>query len=476
MRRPCPLTPRLRPLTPRHPLAIAVALASVLAACGHAYRPEAQTPTPGRLVLRHSVDAQPASASPWPAYHNTPNHDGVSPGTPPVSTLHRAWQTKLGGAVYAAPVVVDGRVIVADEHDSVYALAPRTGRILWRTRLGTPVPASALPCGDINPLGITGTPVYDPATGLVYVVAEVTGYHHVLYGLNPANGAVDVRVDADPPDNDPAALQQRGALAVDAGRVYVPYGGLAGNCGAYRGAVVGVPATGAGPEISFTVPTTRQGGISSANGVEISGGWLYVAVGNGAATAASGPYDDSDSVLRLSAGLVLESLFAPATWAADNSGGLDLGSSGVALLADGRAVVDGTGGVAYLLATPDLGGIGHPLATLSGCTAFGGTAVWGDVAYEACTQGLEAMRAGPGRTLTRLWQAPAGVDGPAVLGGGAVFSLQLATGRLVALSRATGAVLGSVAVGPLPHFATPALDGPWAFIPTLHGVTGVSGL
>lgn len=461
---------------PRRPVAVAVALAGVLAACGHTYRPEAQTPAPGRLVLRHPVDAQPASASPWPAYHNTPNHDGVSPGTPPVSTLRRAWATKLGGAVYAAPLVVDGRVIVASEDDSVYALAPTTGRVLWRTRLGTPVPASALPCGDINPLGITGTPVYDPQTGLVYAVAEQTGYHHVLYGLNPATGAVEVRVDADPPDNDPAALQQRGALAVAAGRVYVPYGGLAGDCGDYRGAIVGVPATGAGPEISFTLPTTRQGGIWNPNGVESAAGWLYVAVGNGAATAANGPYDDSDSVLRLSPGLVLESLFAPASWAADNAGDLDLGSSGVALLADGRAVVDGKGGIAYLLATPDLGGIGHPLARLSGCTAFGGTAVWGDTAYEACTQGLEAMRAGPGPTLTELWRAPAGVDGPAVLGGGAVFALELATGRLAALSRATGAVLASVAVGPLPHFATPALDGPWAFVPTLHGVTGVSGL
>ena len=51
------------------------------------------------------------------------------------------------------------------------------------------MPQSSLPCGNIDPLGITGTPVYDPATGLVFAVAEVTGPAHILVGLNVTTGA-----------------------------------------------------------------------------------------------------------------------------------------------------------------------------------------------------------------------------------------------------------------------------------------------
>ena len=61
------------------------------------------------------------------------------------------------------------------EGDSLYALSLRTGQVQWRINVGEPVPLSELPCGNIDPLGITGTPVYDPGTGLAFAVAEVAG-------------------------------------------------------------------------------------------------------------------------------------------------------------------------------------------------------------------------------------------------------------------------------------------------------------
>jgi outer membrane protein assembly factor BamB len=101
--------------------------------------------------------------------------------------------------VYGQPLVVGDRVLVATEADSLYALSLRTGQVQWRANVGEPVPLSELPCGNIDPLGITGTPVYDPGTGLVYAVAEVTGPAHLLVGVEVDSGRVRVRRRADAP-------------------------------------------------------------------------------------------------------------------------------------------------------------------------------------------------------------------------------------------------------------------------------------
>ena len=167
----------------------------------------------------------------------------------------------LDGAVYGQPLLVGNLVIAATENDSIYGLDQATGRVIWRRHVGTPVPLSDLPCGNIDPLGITGTPVYNPASGLVYAVAETTGYHHVLVGVSVRDGAVRVERDIPTPDGQPRYDQQRPALTIAAGRVYVAFGGLSGDCGPYRGSVVGIPLSGAGPLISYVVPTPREGAV-----------------------------------------------------------------------------------------------------------------------------------------------------------------------------------------------------------------------
>ena len=183
--------------------------------------------------------AVPAAA--WPEYGQNAGRAGVAAGLPAAGPLSQRWAAHLDGAVYGQPLVVGGTVIAATENDTVYALNESTGTVTWHTHLGTPVPLSSLPCGDIDPLGITGTPVYDENNGLVYAVAETTGYHHVLFGLAVSNGAVKVQREIPVPGN-PAAFQQRPGLAIDGGRVYAAFGGLYGDCGQYIGMVVGVPA------------------------------------------------------------------------------------------------------------------------------------------------------------------------------------------------------------------------------------------
>src|SRR5258708_15222163 len=119
---------------------------------------------------------------------------------------------------------------------------------MWQKTLGDPVDSSSLPCGNVNPItGITGTRVADPATGRLYVVAYLRSHHHMLFALRLVDGSVVWQLDGDPPGSDPTVQQQRGALALGSGLVYVPFGGLLGDCGHYHGHVAAVRCAGGLP-------------------------------------------------------------------------------------------------------------------------------------------------------------------------------------------------------------------------------------
>jgi outer membrane protein assembly factor BamB len=376
----------------------------------------------------------------------------------------------LDGAVYAEPLVVNGTVFAATEGDSVYAVDPGSGAILWRRNLGTPVPLSTLPCGNIDPLGITGTPAYDSVTGSIFAVAEVTGPQHILFALDPATGAVLWSRAVDLAGDDPRTHQQRPALAVANGYVYIGFGGLAGDCGQYVGEEVGVPANGVGATISYRVPTSREGAIWSTGGPVIdAAGNLYVSVGNGASRTT---YDGSDSVLELSPTLQLVSFFAPSTWAADNATDADLGSLSPVLVPGGRVFIAGKSGTGYVLNQGSLGGIGGQVSSATVCTGFGGAAQNGGTIYLPCSGSLREVRVGTDGSLTPGWQSGA-AGGPPVIGGGAVWSVNTGTGILVALDPATGAVLGSIAVGAVPHFVSPTLWQARILVGTMAGISSV---
>ncbi|HVT69794.1 MAG TPA: PQQ-binding-like beta-propeller repeat protein, partial [Trebonia sp.] len=390
----------------------------------------------------------------------------------------------LDGAVYGQPLVVGGDVLAATENDSVYAIDRATGKTVWRAHLGTPVPQQDLNgCGNIFPLGITGTPVYDQGNGLVYAVAETTGYQHVLFGLSAADGAVRVRRDIDlaTAANQPAYNQQRPALAIDDGRVYAAFGGLFGDCGAYIGSVVGVPLSGSGPLISWHVPTSREGAIwGTAGPVTGPDGNLWVSAGNGAAGPGDA-YDGSDSVTELTPGLQRAGYFAPATWASDNASDLDLGSTQPALAAGNTAFVMGKGAAGYLLDTTSLGGVGGQRAEQSICNARGAAAVSGSTVYEPCQDGGMAAIAvnAAAKEIRVLWRGPADADGSPVIGGGAVWVTAYSGtgGTLYELNPATGAVRQQLSIGAgLPHFSTLSLAGGSAYVATLDGITAVNGV
>jgi polyvinyl alcohol dehydrogenase (cytochrome) len=421
-----------------------------------------------------ATGAHPAAA--WPTFGRDAARTGVAAGVAAAGPLSIAWQAHLDGAVYGQPLLVGSMVIAATENDSIYALDASTGRVEWRTHVGTPVPLSDLPCGNIDPLGITGTPVYDQGNGLVYAVAETSGYRHVLVGLDVINGEVRVERDIPAPDGQPRYDQQRPALAIEDGRVYVAFGGLYGDCGPYRGSVAGVPLSGSGPIISYVVPTAREGAVwGTAGPVTGPGGTLYVSVGNGSVNSTS--FDGSDSVTALSPALQRTGIFAPTTWLADSEGDLDLGSTQPVLAGNGMLLALGKSGTAYLLNPAHLGGVGGQLAQARVCPAYGAAAADGTTVYEPCEGGggMAAISVADGQ-IRVLWRGPGSAWGSPVVGGGAVWVADWSAGRLYELDPATGAVRYSVSLGTsLPHFASLSMTGSHAFLGTNDGVTAVAG-
>lgn len=452
-------------------VALAATIAVVAGCSVLGDRPDAPPPAASPLSVgpRPSIGAGQVHATDWPTYHRDARRSGVSPTTPPVRRLEAAWRVRLDQAVYAQPLVVGRVVIAATENNSVYALDAATGRQVWRAWLGNPVPKSALPCGNIDPLGITGTPVYDPVTRRVFAVTETSGGTHTLVGLDVRTGRVTVRVPVEPPRGEPIAHQQRAALALYRGRVYVAYGGLYGDCGNYVGAVVSVTTAGTQPA-SWAVPTTREGGIWAPGGPLIApDGSLYVSVGNGEQRSA---YDGSDSVTRLSPQLTRLGFFAPNQWSEDNAADLDLGSMSPALVGN-RLVISGKRGTAYLLDPAALGGIGGELAALRSCAGYGAAAVSGTSVFIPCLDGVRQLVAGP-TTLRAGWAGPSAANGPPVIGGGAVWSVGRDEGVLYVLDERTGAVRTTYGVGPVANFASPTLSGPRVFVPTRTGIVALT--
>ncbi len=378
-------------------------------------------------VADHRVRPSAASsaAADWPAYDRTAERSGVSVSSPALVAVRHSWTASVDGAVYAQPLVVGSEVIVATENDSVYALSASDGAVIWTRHLASPVPAG-LPCGNINPSGITGTPVADPATGRLWVVtftAQPT-YRHTLWELDLATGQTDWQRPIDVSGSDPRAQQQRGALTLLGSRVYVPFGGLDGDCSDYKGRVVGAPVSGSGPVVSFTTANQRQAGIWAPAGESVRDGSLYVATGNGM------PYnqvDDSDSVLRLSPGLAVQGRFTPANFVALSSGDLDLGSTAPALLPDGLVFQVGKQGIGYVLDGSRLGGTGGELGSSDLCEGgFGGDAVDGSTVVFSCYTSLRAIEVTPAAGIHILWSVTSYAAGPPIIAGGVVWDVSRA--------------------------------------------------
>jgi hypothetical protein len=408
-----------------------------------------------------SSAAEPAAPStatgtivPVLEHHGGPRRDGafVDPDlTRAVAATFRldpGFRAALPGAIYAQPLFVPGGggkpdlLVAASERNVVGAFDPRSGAPAWTRTLAPPAPLSSLPCGNIDPLGVTGTPVVDPATRTLYLDAMTTDdggktHRHRLYALSLDGGAVrdgwPVDVGAAVPGFDASLQNQRGALALVGGRLYVPFGGFYGDCGDYRGWLVAV-STADPRQVSAWRTGARGGGSWGPSGVASDGARVFLATGNtfGATTWAWG-----EAVVAFTAGAAVGptplDAFAPPNWKELDAGDVDIGGSGPVLVdlpgatPAALAVALGKDGKLYLLERGRLGGVGGALSVktvsseeiinaAAAYTTAAGTYVVFRGAGQGCPAGagdLTAVRLVPGAPPTAqvAWCADAGGRG-----------------------------------------------------------------
>jgi len=363
-------------------------------------------------ALGAAVPRSPAPAASVLQYHADLARDGVYVDAAltraAVATLHRdpGFAAATQGAAYAQPLYVEDptghdMIVVATEENRVYALDAGTGAAIWARQLAAPVPRSALPCGNIDPLGITGTPVIDPTSRTIFLDAMTTPdggatKRHLVFGLSLDDGStrpgfpVDVAAALGRRGRSfhPAVQNQRGALALLGGTVYVPYGGHFGDCGRYHGWVVGVPV--ADPAAVRAWRTKAPGGgVWAPGGVASDGTSLFVTTGN---TFGATKWSGGESIIRLHPSLVFgrrrADHFTPPDWRALDANDVDLGGTAPVLLdlpgarPAGLVVALGKDRKIYLVDRARLGGVGPAPAS---ATVARDEIITGAAAYRTST-------------------------------------------------------------------------------------------
>ena len=353
----------------------------------------------------------------------------------------------IAGHVYAQPLYVEngpgGRamVIAVTESNNVYALDATDGSVIWQRHVATPVSRTSLPCGDIDPLGITGTPVLDLASRTLLFDAMTTPdggttKRHLLFAMNVDAGTtnsgwpVDLNATAKFGSTSftSTTQNQRSALALVGGRVYATYGGHAGDCGTYYGWLVGV-ALDDPTSVMAWATTARGGGVWAVGGIASDGVNPFIATGNTFSTVVWG---GGEAVIRFEPGPVFSDVtndyWAPTNWMALDTGDLDIGGSNPLLVdvpgatPSALVVALGKDGNAYLLNRTNLGGIGRPIAQAH----VSSSAIIQAAATYQTTQGtyvvfcgnasqsqLTALRIGASNppTLTSVWSRSEGGRG-----------------------------------------------------------------
>ena len=287
----------------------------------------------------------------------------------------------VDGQIYAQPlylpsVAIAGKgvhnvVFVATQHDSVYAFDAdsNTGPNeppLWQVSLAntaageaTAGVADVLNCPTIAPeLGITGTPVIDPSTNTLYVVAMTKRgdqIFHRLHALDITSGAErpgsPVLIAASVPGTGDRALSSSSTSVTFDAYFYknragllllngVVYTGWTSHCDSrsYHGWIIAYDARSLQQVAVFnTTPNGYQGSIwmgGAAPAADAEGN-IYAISGNGSFDADANGLNLGDSVVKLSSpSLTVLDYFTPFNQLYLDRADIDLGSSGAVLLPD----------------------------------------------------------------------------------------------------------------------------------------------
>jgi hypothetical protein len=356
-------------------------------------------------------------------HHNHPSRDGVYVDA--AFTLARAATMHIdssfanalvAGPVYGQPLYLAADaagpdlVIAASEQNHVYGFDAATGTVVWDQTLARTLPKSALQslrsgCGNIDPLGVTGTPVIDPATRTIYLDAMTSSdgtaasAKHQVYAVNADTGAIksgwpvdlNAKVNFDTTKFDSLVQNQRGALTLLGGKVFVPFGGHIFDCSDYHGWIVGISV--ADPtQVSAWATRAIAGGIWAPGGSSSDGSSIYFSTGNTENSANSftppGTWQDGETVFKLPPSLAFSNqnadYWVPTNWQALDKADSDLGGTApVTFDLKGATpskllIALGKDGHAYLLDRTNLGGMAAPLAdaTVSTGTIINSAAVY----------------------------------------------------------------------------------------------------
>ncbi|HET7213288.1 MAG TPA: IPT/TIG domain-containing protein [Terriglobia bacterium] len=301
-----------------------------------------------------------------------------------VGNFGKVFTRTVDGYIYAQPLVATGLsigskgnvVYVATEHNSVYAFDaddPTASAPLWHVTpatLGTSVPSGDVciglsiaecPYKDLLPeIGITATPVIDPASSTIYVVAKSKNtsnntYHFKLHALDLITGAekfggpVEITASVSGTGSGssggtitfkPLNQMNRPGLLLLNGKVYVGFGSV-GDVPPWHGWIFGYSASNllTAPTVFIATPNGDSGGFWAAGqglagNIVNSTAWIYGATSNGLFDVNTGGKDYGDSILKLNAssGLTVADYFTPHDQSFLDTGNVDLGSGGPMLL------------------------------------------------------------------------------------------------------------------------------------------------
>jgi iron transport multicopper oxidase len=318
----------------------------------------------------------------------------ITPESVGSGTFGQLWSAQVEGQVYAQPLLDDGTLLVATEDNKVYGLNPETGAMLWPKPLylGEPWNPADLDCADLAPwVGVTSTPVIDPAKGIAYMT-------HKTYASGTGSGparwymdAINVKTGdeehgfpvllAGTAQNAPGQtfeatdeLQRPGLLLME-GVVYAAFGSDC-DMSPWQGWVFGVSTKGEVKARWVADETGVGAGIwQSGSGLASDGEHsILLSTGNGEAPTTPAPSDEppadlGESIVGLtvqpSGSLVATDFFAPFDAKLLSEYDADFASGGVTILPNEYfgtptiprlAVAVGKQGYVYLLNSEELGG------------------------------------------------------------------------------------------------------------------------
>ena len=345
--------------------------------------------------------------------------------------IHRdkTFTAAIAGPVYAQPLYVENgpggsdTIYVATEQNVVYAINAASGAITWQKTYAAPVPLAKIgfPDGDggttichyIDPTGITGTPVIDLASRTMYFDAFTSPDGGVtqrqkIFAVSIDDGSVragwpidlDTQVSYMGTPFVSSHQNQRPALAIFQGAIYVAYGGFAQDCPTpYFGWLVSVPLAAPGQVKAWRAPAAGAP-MWGPGGPASDGNFLYEATGN---QDQPNKWTQGEAVLRFTSGAAgptfsatTADYFTPSNWSSLDAQDLDLGGTAPVLFDVPQApnpkllLQLGKSGVAHLLDRTNLGGTGT------------GNGVTGEGLVSALISPMEI------RTAAAAYQTPAG--------------------------------------------------------------------